>query len=45
MLTLLTPFLKGVSARALGIGKEDDVGYVQCPEPRRAVYLRRDGGV
>jgi hypothetical protein len=33
MLTLLTPFLKGVSARALGIGKEDDVGYMQCPDP------------
>ena len=33
MLTLLTPFLKGVSARAPGIGKEDDVGYVQCPDP------------
>jgi uncharacterized repeat protein (TIGR04076 family) len=32
MLTLLTPFLKGVSTRALGIGKEDDVGYVQCPD-------------
>jgi len=33
MLTLLTPFLKGVSARTLGIGTEDDVGYVQCPDP------------
>jgi len=33
MLTLLSPFLKGVSARALGIGREDDVGYVQCPDP------------
>jgi len=33
MLTLLSPFLKGVSAKVLGIGKEDDVGYVQCPDP------------
>jgi len=33
MLTLLSPFLKGVSARELGIGSEDDVGYLQCPDP------------
>ena len=33
MLTLITPFLKGVSAKVLGIGREDDVGYVQCPDP------------
>jgi len=33
MLTLLSPLLKGVSARTLGIGREDDVGYVQCPDP------------
>jgi len=33
MLTLLIPFLKGASARTLGIGREDDVGYVQCPDP------------
>jgi len=33
MLTLLSPFLKGVSARDLGIGGEDDIGYVQCPDP------------
>ena len=33
MLTLLTPFLKGVSAKVLGVGKEDDLGYVQCPDP------------
>ncbi|MCC5990514.1 MAG: TIGR04076 family protein [Thermosphaera sp.] len=33
MLTLLAPFLKGISARALGIGKEDNTGYVQCPDP------------
>ena len=33
MLTLLTPLLKGVSARALGIGREDNVGYVRRPGP------------
>ena len=33
MLTLLSPFLKGVSAKVLGIGVEDNVGYVQCPDP------------
>jgi len=33
MLTLLMPFLKGVSAKTLGIGTEDDIGYVQCPDP------------
>jgi uncharacterized repeat protein (TIGR04076 family) len=33
MFTLLTPFLKGVSAKSLGIGEKDDVGYVQCPDP------------
>ena len=33
MLTLLMPFIKGVSARTLGIGLEDDVGYIQCPDP------------
>ena len=32
-ITLLTPLLKGVPAKALGIGKEDDVGYAQCPDP------------
>jgi len=30
---LLIPFLKGASARTLGIGRENDVGYVQCPDP------------
>mgnify|MGYP001772666356 CR=1 FL=1 len=34
MLTLLSPFLKGVPAEALGIGK-GDLGYVQCPDPGR----------
>jgi uncharacterized repeat protein (TIGR04076 family) len=33
MLTLLSPFLKDVSTRDLGIGGEDDVGYAQCPDP------------
>ena len=33
MLTLITPFLKDTSAKMLGIGKEDDVGYIQCPDP------------
>ena len=33
MLTLLIPFLKGVSAKDLGIGSTDDIGYVQCPDP------------
>mgnify|MGYP000049953964 CR=1 FL=1 len=33
MLTLIMPFIKGVSARSLGIGKEDNEGYIQCPDP------------
>jgi uncharacterized repeat protein (TIGR04076 family) len=33
MLTALGPFSKGVSARDLGFGKEDDVAYIQCPDP------------
>jgi hypothetical protein len=33
MLTLLAPLLKGASATALGIGKEGDAGYAQCPDP------------
>jgi len=33
MLTFLTPLLKGISPKTLGIGKEDDTGYVQCPDP------------
>ena len=33
MLTLLMPFLKGVSAKNLGIGSTDDIGYIQCPDP------------
>jgi len=41
MLTFLSPFLKGVSAKVLGIGIEDDVGYVQCPDPGKPYT---DGG-
>jgi uncharacterized repeat protein (TIGR04076 family) len=33
MISLLSPFLHGVSAGVLGIGKEDDEGYLQCPDP------------
>jgi len=33
MTTLLAPLLKGVSAKTLGIGETDDIGYVQCPDP------------
>jgi len=33
MLTLLMPFLKGMPARELGMGKEENLGYVQCPDP------------
>jgi uncharacterized repeat protein (TIGR04076 family) len=32
MLTLLSPFLKGVSAKVLGIGEQDEIGYIQCPD-------------
>jgi uncharacterized repeat protein (TIGR04076 family) len=31
--TLLSPFLHGTSAIELGIGSEEDVGYLQCPDP------------
>jgi len=33
MLTFLVPLLKGISASELGIGKEEAIGYVQCPDP------------
>jgi len=33
MLTLLSSFIHGVSAKDLGIGDKDDVGYLQCPDP------------
>ena len=25
--------MKGISARELGIGSEDNVGFLQCPDP------------
>ena len=28
-----SPLLKGVSAKTLGIGETNDIGYVQCPDP------------
>jgi len=31
--TLLSAFSHGASARELGIGSEDNVGYLQCPDP------------
>jgi hypothetical protein len=33
MPTLLAPLLKGAPATALRNGKEDNVGYAQCPDP------------
>ena len=33
MMSLLSPFIHGVSARLLGIGNRDDEGYLQCPDP------------
>ncbi len=33
MTSLLSPFLHGVSAKLLGIGKDEDEGYLQCPDP------------
>jgi len=40
MLTLLSPFLKGVPARELGIGPGDDVGHLQCPDLGRLYTCR-----
>jgi uncharacterized repeat protein (TIGR04076 family) len=40
MLTLLSPLLKGVSARVLGIGEQDGVGYVQCPDLEKPYTCR-----
>ena len=31
--TLLSAFLHGSSAKDLGIGESDDIGYLQCPDP------------
>jgi len=33
MMSLLSPFMHGVSAKLLGIGDRDDEGYIQCPDP------------
>ena len=33
MLTALGPFSRGISARDLGFGNEDNRAYVQCPDP------------
>ena len=33
MISLLSPFMHGVSAKLLGIGDKEDEGYLQCPDP------------
>ena len=33
LLSLLSAFAHGASARELGIGSTDDEGYLQCPDP------------
>ena len=33
VISLLSPFIHGVSAKILGIGDKDDEGYIQCPDP------------
>ena len=33
MTTLLSAFLHGSSAAELGIGSDENVGYIQCPDP------------
>jgi uncharacterized repeat protein (TIGR04076 family) len=33
MFTALIPFSKGISAEEMGFGKQDDIAYVQCPDP------------
>lgn len=33
MMSLLSPFIHGVSAKLLGIGDKDDEGCLQCPDP------------
>ncbi|OYT56492.1 MAG: hypothetical protein B6U76_03535, partial [Desulfurococcales archaeon ex4484_217_2] len=33
MISLLSPFIHGVSAKTLGIGSSDNEGYIQCPDP------------
>jgi uncharacterized repeat protein (TIGR04076 family) len=41
MLTLLSPLLKGVSARVLCRGEQNDVGYVQCQDPGKTLHVWR----
>jgi len=33
LISLLSAFSHGYSAKDLGIGETDDVGYLQCPDP------------
>jgi len=33
MTTLLSAFLHGASAKELGIGSQENIGYIQCPDP------------
>ena len=33
MMSILSAFLHGSSAVDLGISSEDDIGYLQCPDP------------
>jgi len=33
MLTSLSAFIRGFSAKDLGIGTDADVGYLHCPDP------------
>jgi uncharacterized repeat protein (TIGR04076 family) len=33
MMSALVPFSRGISAKEMGFGKEDDVAFVQCPDP------------
>ena len=33
MSSLLAAFSHGISAKDLGIGENDDIGYLQCPDP------------
>lgn len=33
MHTLLSAFAHGCSAKDLGIGSKEDIGYLQCPDP------------
>jgi uncharacterized repeat protein (TIGR04076 family) len=44
MLTLLAP-LKGIPATALGIGKQEDTGYTQCPDPGKPYTWGRNSNI